>query len=155
VTTAYRRAQFQALADSILFERKDIAWAGNIVLDGLQWDFAWLAKRINLTADDANGDPITTGWEDINAWLTDVEFDLDKGITTLTILSDQLANLGYDVQGHKERLKIKALEQVRRTSYSTIIERMADGLPFITAVKETASFDYVDPDSGNVVDTTG
>lgn len=155
VTTAYRRAQFQNLADSILFERKDIAWVGNITLDGIQWGFAWLGLRINLTAQDADGGALTTGWEDINAWLTDVEFDLDKNITTLTISSDQMANLGLDVQALKERLKIKALQQVQYSTYETVIQTMSDGLPWISGVVETVHFDYVDPDSGDTVDSTG
>lgn len=154
VTTSYRRAQFQSLADSILLERKDIAWTGNITLDGIQWGFAWLGLRISLTAQDADGNPLTTGWEDINAWLTDVEYDLDRNVTTLTIASDQMANLGLDVSQLKERLKIKALQQVQYSTYESIIQTMSDGLPWMSSVVETTHFDYVD-ESGEVVDSTG
>lgn len=155
VTTSYRRAQFQNLADSLLFERKDIAWVGNVVLNGLLWEFAWLGLRINFTAQDANGDPLTTGWEGINAWVTDAEYDLENGITTLTFSSDQMTNIGLDVQGLKERLKIKALKQVQSSTYESIIQTMADGLPWMSGVVETVHFDYVDEATGDTVDTTG
>lgn len=155
VTTAYRRGQFQTLADSILFERKDIAWGGTITLNGLQYGFAWLGKRINITSQDSDGNPVTTGWEDINAWLTDVEYDLEKGITTITLNSDQMANLGLDPQIMKERLKIKALQQIQYSTYQTIIQTMSDGLPWISGVQETIHFNYVDPTSGKIVESTG
>lgn len=155
VTTAYRVGQFQALTDSLLTERQDIGWIGHLVLNGLQYDFLWLGMRVNVTALDSDGNPLTTGWEDINAWLTDIEFDLDKGLTTLTINADQMANLGIDAQLLKQRLQIKALKQVQYSTYDTIIQTMADGLPWISGVKETIHFDYVDPNSGDTEDSTG
>lgn len=154
-TTDYRRAAFQTLVDSLLYERKDIAYVGNIVLSGLEWDFAWLGLRINLSALDKDGNTLTTGWEAIKAWLTDVEYDLDRGVTTLTLNADQLANLGWDVGILKERLKIKALTQVQYSTYETIIQTMSDGLPWVSGVTETTHFNYVDPTTGQVVDSTG
>lgn len=155
VTTVYRRAQFQQLTDSLLYERKDIAWVGTVTINGLAWDFAQLGLRINFTSQDKDGNPVTTGWEDINAWLTDVDYDLERGITTLTLNSDQLQNLGWDPSLLKERLKIKALQQVEYSTYQTIIQKMSDGLPWISGVVETTHFQYVDPTTGKIVDSTG
>jgi hypothetical protein len=155
VTTLYRRAQFQNLVDSLLYERKDIAWVGTVTLNGLNYEFAQLGLRINFTSQDSNGNPVTTGWEAINAWLTDVDFDLERGITTITFNSDQLANLGWDVSLLKERLKIKALQQIQYSSYQTVIQTMSDGMPWISAIIETNHFQYVDPTTGKIVDSTG
>ena len=159
VTTSYRKAQFQALVDSILYERKDIVWAGHIVLNGLVWDFAWLGKRINITALDPSGNPLTTGWESINAWLTDVDYDLIAGTTTLSLSSDQMANLGWDAQLLKDRLNIKALQQVEYQTYQYVyrdyVTAFGNHVQDLAAVVETNHFDYVDAQTGNVVDSTG
>lgn len=150
VTTAYRLAQFQSLADTLLAERKDIAWIGQITLHGLQWRFAWLGLRINLTGYDADGNAVTTGWEAINAWLTDVEFDIENNQTILTINADQLQNLGLDVGGLKQRLRINKLEQVEWQSYYSTFVVGSDGLPWMSGVVEVNHFDYVDPSTGRI-----
>lgn len=154
VTTAFRTAQFQLLADSILAERKDIAWMGTLTFQGLRYEFMWLGLRINLASLDADGNTITTGWENINAWLTDVEFDVEQNLTTITLNADQLANLGLDVAALKERYKIKALKQVQYSTYQSIMTIASDGLPWMSGVVESVHFQYEDPDSGRVTDQT-
>ncbi len=111
VTTSTRRAQFEKLAQQLLDDRKDIVWTGGCTLDGLDYRFSRLNRRVNFSATDEDGNAVTTGWEAINAHVTEVEYDFAEQITTLTFSSDQLALMGEDVDKLKERLKIKALEQ--------------------------------------------
>lgn len=111
VTTATRTAQFEKLAQQMLDDRKDIVWTGGCTIDGLDYRFSRLNRRVNFSATDENGNTVTTGWEAINAHVTDVEYDFENQITTLTFSSDQLALMGEDVDKIKERLKIRALEQ--------------------------------------------
>jgi hypothetical protein len=111
VTTATRRAQFEKLAQQLLDERKNIVWTGGCTLEGLKYEFASLNRRINFTSEDADGAALTTGWESINAFLTDVEYDFTMSVTTLTFSSDQMALMRVDVERLKEKLKIRALNQ--------------------------------------------
>lgn len=120
VTSAARLAQYQILAQYLHKYYSDIVYTGGLTLEGIKYDWAPLNARINLAAVDANGDPLTTGWEDINAILTDVEFDYDQNITTLTFSSDHLSLLGIDMDLLKKRLKIKALK--RRESVSATMK---------------------------------
>lgn len=111
VTTATRTAQFEKLAQALLDERKDIVWTGGVTLDGLVYGFSRLNKRVNFSATDNDGVTVTTGWEAINAHVTEVEYDFTEQLTTLTFSSDQMSLMGVDIDRLKERLKIKALEQ--------------------------------------------
>jgi len=167
VTTATRTAQFEKLAQALLDERKNIVWAGGCTLEGLRYTYRSLSRRINITAEDADGSPITTGWESINAYLTDVEYDFTNSITTLQFSSDQMALMQVDVERMKERLKIRAMEQV--ATYSVFIPLRDTGyrpttLAGFDALKDPRSmggmewagffvnqaFRYVDPQTGEV-----
>lgn len=152
VTTAAREAQFATLAQSILDERKDTAWIGSLVLNGLDYSFAWLQKRINITALDEDGAPLTTGWEAIKAWLTSVSYDFENRLTTISFNSDQMANLGISEELLKERLKIRALEQRIQYSgdyiYRDYVNYRGEVSQQITGVVETSKFFYVDPETG-------
>jgi len=108
VAEAARTAQFQTLCQRIFEATSDIAFAGGCTIRGTAYDYWDLNKRINLAAVDANGDALTTGWEAINAVLTDVEIDYETRITTLTWNSDQLQFLKVDIEFLKEQLKIDA-----------------------------------------------
>lgn len=111
VTTAARRAQFETYAQTLLDERKDIAWSGGLALDGLDFRWSRLNRRVSLEAVDANGDALITGWEDIAAAVTDVEIDFEQELTTVQFSSNWLEMCGQDPAQLKERLKIKALQQ--------------------------------------------
>ncbi len=113
VAEATRTAQFQELCQRIFEATSDIAFAGGCTIAGIDYDFWGLNLRINLPAVDANGSALTTGWEDINAVLTDVEIDYEQRITTLTWNSDQLQFLKVDPEYLKQQLKIDA-KQFRR-----------------------------------------
>lgn len=116
VTTEERLAEFYKLATKIHSDRCNVIYTGGCTLQGLRYQFAHLNRRINFAAVDEDGDALTTGWEAIDAWLTDVEFDFENDLTTLQFSSDQLAMIGQDADDLKRRLKIRALEQ--RTIYT-------------------------------------
>lgn len=113
ITTATRVAQFESLGDNLLAACKDIAYAGGCQLDGLQYMFCKLQKCINLAAVDADGATLITGWEEINAILTDVEYDFADQTTTLTFSQDQLTAWGDNIDLLKQRLKIGYVDKIR------------------------------------------
>jgi hypothetical protein len=94
---------------------------------------------------------LTTGWESIAAAVTEVEYDFESGLTTLTFNNDQLELQGEDVAALKSRLKIKALEQI--VEYQTRLLFALRPLPNGRIVNEvvgaetTPVFGYVDPDT--------
>lgn len=113
VTTATRVAQFECLGDNLLAARKDIIYTGGCVLDGLRYEFCKLQRCINLAAVDANGNSLLTGWEDINAILTDVEFNFAEQTTTLTFSQEALAAWGDNIDLLKQRLLIGYVDKIR------------------------------------------
>ena len=113
ITTATRVAQFESLGDNLLAACKDIAYAGGCQLDGLQYMFCKLQKCINLAAVDADGATLITGWEEINAILTDVEYDFADQTTTLTFSQDQLTAWGDNIDLLKQRLQIGYVDKIR------------------------------------------
>lgn len=117
VTTDERLNQYKKLAEAIHSQRCNVAWTGGATLDGLQWDYLNLNRRINIAGLDSAGASATTGWESINAVLTDVEYDFAEQTTTLMFNSNLLEVAGYPVELLMQQLNIKALE--RRVSYST------------------------------------
>jgi hypothetical protein len=142
-STPARLAQFQQLADIMQAQRRDIVYAGGCTLDGLQYEFQRLNQAISFAALDGDGNPLTTGWEAIQALLTDVEYDYDQGITTLQFSSDQLELAGFDAEFLKHRLKIKALNRVSQTYLAGAINFNANS--FLYTVEQVA---YIDPDTG-------
>lgn len=151
VTTATRRAQFAKYARSILDWRKDIAWSGSIVLDGIDTRFDGLNRRLQFAAKNGNGETITSGWETISAFVTDVEYDTEEQLTTVTFSSDRLELLGEDPAQLKERLKIKALEQ--RTRYQQTLHfrteqnYRGEAYQILSGLTVLEDFYYVDPDT--------
>ena len=113
VTTASRVAQFEALGDAILAAIKDIIYTGGCTLDGLKYDFCRLNRRINIAAVDHNGAAVTTGWEDINAILTDVEYNFAEQTTTLTFSQEALQQWGDNIDLLKTRLRMGYVEKIR------------------------------------------
>lgn len=123
VTTPTRRAQFTTLAKRIHAYRKDIVYAGGCMLDGLRYEYRHLNRRVNFAGVDADGGSLTTGWESINAVLTDVEYDFEQDTTTLQFSSDQLELIGMDPDLMKARLNIRAL-QLRTVIRSGFFSRL-------------------------------
>ena len=117
VTTATRIAQFESLGDNLLAACQDITYAGGCQLDGLRYDFCKLQKCINLAAVDADGATLITGWEEIKAILTDVEYDFSNQTTTLTFSQDQLTAWGDSIDLLQQRLRIGYVEQIREIRF--------------------------------------
>jgi len=154
VTITDRVNQYKKLAEAIHTQRSNVAWVGGIVLDGLKWDLLNLNRRINLAGRDANGDSLTTGWEDINAMATRVAYDFDEQTTTVMFSSDQLEVMGYSVELLMQQLKIKALE--RRVEYSQSLQWQWIDSKFswrnaghyeLSGVTVTEHVSYVDPET--------
>ena len=147
VTTAERQDAFRKLGRQLLDLHKDLAFSGGCTLQGMQYDFCRLNRRVSFDAVDTDGSTITTGWETIAAAATEVEYDFDLGLTTLTINSDQLELQGEDVQGMKSRLKIKALEQVvdYQTNLLYALQKLPNGKAVSVAVgvETKPIFNYV------------
>lgn len=117
VTTEERLAEFAKLAQSLHRAHSDIVYAGGCTLDGLDYQYLHLNRKINFHAVDADGQPLTTGWENAQAILTDVEYDFTRQLTTLQFSSDQLEYLQTDPELLKQRLKIRAYRTVQWTEF--------------------------------------
>lgn len=108
ITSATRLARFAVLAETLHRQHSDVIYTGGGTLERSSYPFAFLNRRVNLPAIDANGAPLTTGWEAIGAMVTDVEFDFSQRLTTIQFSTDQLALMGVDAERMKEQLKIHA-----------------------------------------------
>ena len=114
VAEATRTAQYQKLAQKIHEAISALAHVGGFTLAGIDYEWLRLQKRVNFAAVNANGGSLTTGWESINAIVTDVEYDYEaNGITTVTLSSDLLEFLESDPEAIKLRLKIDAQQWSR------------------------------------------
>lgn len=163
VTTPTRLAQYQLLAQFLHSMLSDIVYTGNVVLNECRFEFCWLNRRVNIAAVDGGGASKTTGWESINAYLTDVEYDFDERLTTLTFSADQMEQIGMDVDAAKARLGIRALEQRELPVFAwvhttirprTIGEGQVKGFSSMWNQWDTVvgisggGFEYVDPVTG-------
>lgn len=114
VTTASRIQQYTRLTRSLQEQSRDIAYVGGCVIEGIDYSFLRLDRRINFAAVDENGVAKITGWENINAILTDVEYRYGEEDTTiLTFSSDQMELIGLDIELLKDRLNVRALEFIK------------------------------------------
>ncbi len=156
VTIASRLAQFNYLAQRYWAFHKDIIYTGGCVLRGMVYDFCLLSKCVNFTGLDGAGNQIVTGWENINAMLTDVEYDFDQQITTLQFSSDQMELIGIDPELWKQKLKIHALVRVdyadvtmqttlRNPSISDAVQPFMPHSTMQTTFNVDAGHVYVDP----------
>lgn len=116
VTSAERRSQYTKLAAALHETRKDVIYTGNAVLAGIDYSWCRLNKRVNFS--DAAG--TTTGWEAINAVVTDVEYTYgDEPATTITFNANWMELYGEDVAAARERLRIQSFEQ-QKAEFPTI-----------------------------------
>lgn len=155
VSSVTRLEQMELLARSQLDKNKDIKWVGGCVLDGIDWQWQRLGRRINFVANDGSGGTTAAGWDAIDTYLTDVEYDFGERTTTLTFSSDQAELIGEDVAQLKERLKIKALVQrevaVTENIFRTDTNWRGESYQIWSGMNEWHSFEYVDPDTGRAV----
>lgn len=155
VTSSARIAQMTTLAQSQLDKVQDITWVGGCVLDGLDYRWCRLNRRVNFEASDGSGGTATTGWESIKAFVTDVEYDFVEQTTTLQFSSDRAEAIGEDPSQIKQRLKIKALEQVAYEQvtnlFRTEVNWRGETYQELSGVQVQSGFQYVDPDTGLTV----
>jgi hypothetical protein len=155
VTSVDRIAAMAALARAQLDKNKNIIWTGGCVLDGIDYSWCRLNRRVNFSANDGAGGTVSTGWDAIDAFVTDVEYDFAERTTHLTFSSDRQELIGEDVAQLKQRLGIKALEQ-RQWSESQLLFRTdvnwrGEKYQEISGVLTTSGFEYVDPQTGMTV----
>lgn len=150
ITTAVRLAQFGQYVNTLLSQRQNIIYGGSVLLNQLEWDYLKLDKRINITAVDGSGNALTTGFEDINAYLTDVEYDFAKKLTTLHLSSDRLEVVGYSQPMLKSLLQIRDL--LRFDNYVIAGNIAFNGNSFIYTVDERY---YIDPRTGQITQPLG
>lgn len=151
VTSADRRAAMETYAQTLLDQRKDIVWTGVAVLDGLDWQFSRLHKTCRIVAEDGSGNEIDTPWNDIDAYVTDVSYDLEEQTTTLTFSADRLALFGIDAETLKRQLGIKPLQQIieMRTWFLYGQRPLPSGklVTEVIGVESQPVFHYVDPET--------
>lgn len=143
VTTVERLAQYGKLADALLEAYQDIIYTGGCTIEGLDYEFRQLQRRINFAASNGSGGTITTGWESINAIVTDVEYDYENRLTTLTFSSDYAAFLQTSLEELRRILKIRALQIVQ------ILETSLDATG--QTIDQTITVRNLLVDEGNVV----
>ncbi len=157
VTSDARLAQIAVYGRALLDKSKDMVWTGGCVLDGLDFSWCRLNRRVTFEASDGSGGTLLTGWEMIHAWVTDVEYDFTEQTTTLTFSSDRAELMGEDPAMIKERLKIRALEQVQYEQFTNLwrTETNWRGETFqeLAGVQVTSGFQYVDTVTGQTVAT--
>jgi hypothetical protein len=113
ITTAGRQAEFEKAAQAILDAHKDVVYMGGCVLQGADYDFINLNRRINFAGVDSAGAPLTTNWESIGAVVSEAEYDYsnDKGVlTTIVFSADALEFANVDIDALKVALKFKTRE---------------------------------------------
>lgn len=108
VSSSERTGQMTKIAQNIQEAYRDVVYAGGFVIAGLDYEFLRLNRRINVAAVDQDNVSLTTGWEAINAVLTDVEYDYSKKTTLLQVNSDHLEFMMHDPDLLKYWLGIKA-----------------------------------------------
>lgn len=140
----WRLAQFRKLAEQLIEAYKDVVWTGGATLHGIDYDFLRLNKRVNFAGVDKDGGSLTTGWEAINAILTDVEYDYTEKLTTLTFSSDMMEYTQNDPERLKSILKIRAIEYREQSTF--ILRPTATGADIYNQVT-VAAYD----DQGNLL----
>lgn len=110
VTSVERLAQFATIAEYLQEVRRDITFTGQATLTGCDYSYARLGCMVNL--EDAAGE--TTGWEDINAIVTDVEYVYgDTPSTNISFSANWLELYGEDPSALRERLRVKSMDQYK------------------------------------------
>ena len=154
VTTETRRDQMKLYARTQLDFQKDIVWAGGAQLTRLDYSVCRLNKRINFEVADGDGGTLTTGWEDINAFLTDVEYDYEAMKTTLTFSSNKLELIGEDPAQLKDRLGIRALKQFQTATQQNIFRTefnyKGEKINVWSGMMETLDYKYQDELTGQI-----
>ncbi len=135
VTSATRLAKFDVLARNILNVKKDVIHMGGMVLEGQDYTFQLLDRRVNIDGVDGDGNAKTTGFETMKAIVTDVEYDYEDQMTTVQFSTDQAELTARDPEQIKAALKIGASHIIWIIRAGVIFtyrrQRTTSGLTFI------------------------
>ena len=141
-------------ARSQLDNEKDVTWSGGAQVTGMDYSCCRLNRRVNFVVANGSGGVLTTGWEGINAFLTDAEYDWEAKKTTLTFSSNKLETVGEDVSQLRERLGIRALTQSIRSSqqntFRTELNLRGEKIQVMDGLRETLEYVYTDEETGSV-----
>lgn len=108
VTTATRVAKFLTLATKMHTALSDVLHMGGATFEGFDYEWFGLNRRANFDGVDGDGGALATGWESIDAIVTDVEYDYEELTTTIMFSTDQQELLGRDPETLKARLKLRS-----------------------------------------------
>lgn len=143
VTTETREEQFTLLAQRYHAYQKDIIYTGGCLLDGIEWNFLRLNRRVNLAGVDGDGTAIPTAWEAIGAIHTDTEYNFDEQTTQLTFSSDQMEVIGIPIDLFKQRIGVRPLVRLEDDWIAGNIRFGANSLIYLVQ-----DIRYVDPVTG-------
>jgi hypothetical protein len=110
VTSAERLAQYQKLAEALHKYYSSAIVTGPVLLEGYDWDFLKLDKRVNLAANDGSGGTITTNWEAAKLIATAVTYDFTECTTTVELASEQAEYMQADMEVLKHQMRIRPTE---------------------------------------------
>lgn len=154
VTTITRRSQMELYARSQLDNEKDITWSGGAQVTGLDYGACRLNRRVNFAVADGSGGALVSGWEAMQAFLTDVEYDFEANKTTYAFSSNKLESIGEDPSQIKERLGIRALVQSIRAQQTNIFRTefnlAGQQIQVLSGLNESLDYVYTDESTGNV-----
>ncbi len=130
------QAQYEELVQALLEPLKDIAYSGSLPLQKLDWSLVNLGSRINITAQDDSGEPITTGFEEIKSFLLGLRYEFFPQTTTLNLSTSEGKFAFADFTDLKEaifwqnrvaELRRQQLGWLRLRNYSINITHTSDG----------------------------
>jgi len=130
------QVQYEGLAQALLEPLKDIAYSGSLPLKKLDWSLVNLGCRINITAQDDSGEPITTGFEEIKSFLLGLRYEFFPQTTTLNLSTSEGKFAFADFTDLKEvifwqnrvsELRRQQLSWIRVQNYSFHITHTSDG----------------------------
>lgn len=112
VTDAARIAQFEKLAQNRQEAARDVVYTGGFVsiYGANRMDYEWikLDRRVNIAGVDKDGGALTTGWEAIDAQVTEVEYDFDARTTTVMFSTDLMEQFLEDPENIRQLLREQA-----------------------------------------------
>jgi hypothetical protein len=103
-------AQYQKLAEALHKYYSSAIVTGPVLLEGYDWDFLKLDKRVNLAANDGSGGTITTNWEAAKLIATAVTYDFTECTTTVELASEQAEYMQADMEVLKHQMRIRPTE---------------------------------------------
>jgi hypothetical protein len=112
-----QQVNYRKLAKSLWRTRGDVIFTGSVVLHGIDYSFEGFNDdrnehygRLNIAGLKDDGTSETTGWEEMDAPVHDIDYDYEANTTTVTF-NDDWAEYVF---GDYETLKLRVQEAARR-----------------------------------------